>query len=102
MKKIDSLAALLVCVLGLLLLISALLFFLKGNDGQNRVLFFPLYRSSECRGEERYLPRKDTVEQEVELLIREILLGPFDVDLVPVLPRDGKVRTVMLRGLRWA
>lgn len=100
MKKIDRLTLFLLGSWGLLLLISAFLFFLHGIDREKQVLFFPRYRSSECRGEERLLPRKDTPEQEIELLVREILLGPFDVDLVPVLPTDGRIRTVLLRNGR--
>lgn len=79
------------------LIVSLLLFFLHGTDRQKQVLFFPEYRSSECSGEQRLLPTKPSTEQEIELLVKEILLGPFDVNYVPVLPQESSIRSIMLR-----
>lgn len=100
MKKIDRFTLILMGSWAFILLLSLILFLVQGMEKESQVLFFPRYRSSDCRGEERLLPRKDSPEQEIELLVREILLGPFDVDLVPVFPREGRMNTVMLRDGR--
>jgi len=84
----------------ILLLLSMIFFLFGGNEQTTRVLFFPRYRTADCVGEERVLPVKETTEQEIELLLKEILLGPFDVNSVSVVPRDVQLRTVMLRGNR--
>ncbi len=97
MKNLDKVTIVLIGVLAVSLLVSLLLFFIHGTQMHNQVLFFPEYRSSECSGEERLLPTKPTVEQEVELLVKEILLGPFNADYVRVLPQDSSIRTIMLR-----
>ncbi|MFW5710394.1 MAG: GerMN domain-containing protein [bacterium] len=80
------------------LAVSVLLFFLHGTDMQRQVLFFPEYRSSVCSGEARRLPTKPTMEKEIEQLVKEILLGPFDVNYVAVLPQETSIRTIMLRN----
>ena len=98
MKNLDRITIILLGVLAVSLIISLLLFLLHGTDMHKQVLFFPEYRSSECAGEERLLPSKPTTEKEIELLIKEILLGPFDVNYVPVLPKTTSIRTIMLRG----
>lgn len=97
MKNLDRITIVLLGVLALSLIVSLLLFLLHGTDMQKQVLFFPEYRSSECSGEQRLLPTKDSTEQEIELLVKEIILGPFDVNYVSVLPQESSIRTIMLR-----
>ncbi len=97
-KNLDRITIILLGVLALSLIISLLLFLLHGTDMHKQVLFFPEYRTSECAGEERLLPTKPTTEKEIELLVKEILLGPFNVNYVPVLPKATSIRSIMLRG----
>lgn len=100
MKNLDRITIILVGVIALSLTVSLLLFLINGTDKHRQVLFFPEYRSSECVGEQRVLPTKPTVEQEIELLVKEILLGPFDVNSVAVLPQESILQTIMLRENR--
>ena len=100
MKNLDRITIILVGVLAVSLMVSLLFFLINGTDKHRQVLFFPEYRSSECVGEQRLLPTKSTVEQEIELLVREILLGPFDVNSVAVLPQESKLQTLILRKNR--
>jgi spore germination protein GerM len=99
-KNLDRITIILVGVIALSLTVSLLLFLINGTDKHRQVLFFPEYRSSECVGEQRVLPTKPTVEQEIELLVKEILLGPFDVNSVAVLPQESILQTIMLRENR--
>ena len=100
MKNLDRITIVLVGVLVVSLMVSLLLFLINGTDKHRQVLFFPEYRSSECVGEQRVLPTKPTREQELELLVKEILLGPFDVNSVAVLPQESILQTLMLRENR--
>ncbi|HKK38002.1 MAG TPA: GerMN domain-containing protein [Cryomorphaceae bacterium] len=97
MKNLDRITIILVGVLAVSLTVSLLLFLINGTDKHRQVLFFPEYRSSECIGEQRLLPTKPTTEQEIELLVKEILLGPFDVNSAAVLPQESILQTLMLR-----
>jgi len=99
-KNLDRITIVLVGVLVVSLMVSLLLFLINGTDKHRQVLFFPEYRSSECVGEQRVLPTKPTREQELELLVKEILLGPFDVNSVAVLPQESILQTLMLRENR--
>ncbi|MFO7730763.1 MAG: GerMN domain-containing protein [Spirochaetia bacterium] len=100
MKNLDRITIILVGVIVVSLTVSLLLFLINGTDKHRQVLFFPEYRSSECTGEQRVLPTKPTIEQELELLVKEILLGPFDVNSVAVLPQESDLQTLMLRENR--
>ncbi|MCF7915905.1 MAG: GerMN domain-containing protein [Spirochaetaceae bacterium] len=100
MKNLDRITIILVGVLAVSLTVSLLLFLINGTDKHRQVLFFPEYRSSECSGEQRLLPTKPTTEQEIELLVKEILLGPFDVNSAAVLPQESSLQTLMLRENR--
>jgi hypothetical protein len=82
----------------LTLLLSVLLFVLSGeSDTRERVLYFPLYRSAEFEGEVRELPKKDSREADLKLLVEEIILGPFNIHHDPLLPEEADVRSVLLR-----
>jgi len=84
-------------ILLLLLLLSAVMYMVWGSGRTEQVLFFPEYRSSRCYGEARSLPVKDTKEKDVELLVREVLLGPMNVDLVSLFSRETRLQTILLR-----
>jgi hypothetical protein len=90
-----SLSALLLLALA----VSLLSFFLGGESAtRERVLFFPQYRTADFEGEVRELPVKDSTEDDIQLLVEEIILGPFDIHHDPILPEEADVRSVMLRG----
>jgi len=99
-KNLDRITIILAGVLVVSLTVSLILFLFNGTDKHRQVLFFPEYRSSECVGEQRVLPTKPTIEQEIELLVKEIILGPFDVNSVGVLPQESALQTLMLRDNR--
>lgn len=97
MKYFDRTTIILAGALALIFLISAVSYLIWGNEQEEQVLFFPTHQTMEARGEARILPRKDTKEQEIELLVKEILLGPFNINYMPVVPRDSRIRSIMLR-----
>lgn len=97
MKHIDRLTIILAGSLVLILLISAVSYLIWGNRMEQQVIFFPTHQTLEMQGESRILPRKRTRELEIELLVKEIILGPFGIDYTPVIPEDSRIRSIMLR-----
>ena len=97
MRNLDRTNLVLAGSLALLLLISGGSYFIWGNHLEEQVLFFPSHQNAEVKGEARLLPRKKTTEKSIELLVRELFLGPFSIDYMPVVPRDSKIRSILLR-----
>ena len=91
-----------------LLLISLLLFYLRGDRRAKRVLFFPessFGRSyNERRGEQadrlyaevRRLPLRGSAQEDIRLLVEDLILGPVDPMHVRLVPRETR-----LIGLIW-
>lgn len=84
-------------ILGLVLVVSVLLFVLRPAPRAQRVLFFPNETTGAWSGELRELPRQPTRELEIEYLLREIVLGPMSLQFGRVLPRNLSVLSVLLR-----
>ncbi len=85
-------------VLLLLFATSLTLYLVEGNKWQRRVLFFPSVNSGRLEGEVRYLPRKHTLEERVELLVEEAILGPIGPFHDRLLPRGVRVVSVVVRS----
>ncbi len=79
------------------LLLALFLFFFIHDKQVERVLYFPLYNEAELEGELRRLPKKANREDDIELLVRELILGPFDIHHSRVLPKDTDVESLLLR-----
>ena len=87
-------------LLGLWLLsffVAATLFFFTHGGRTERVLFFPEYDKARVRGEARILPKKENREDDILLLTRELVLGPFEVHYDRVFPKSTDVESVLLR-----
>jgi hypothetical protein len=93
----------------LLLLLLSLALFLAGRHWARRTLFFPEISSQHLVGETRFLPRRGSLERDVQLLVEEAILGPEmpmhrplfprETRLVSVLARQGRVYLSLSRGL---
>lgn len=85
---------------GLIIVLFAvsLLFNIFMNDGTaRRVLFFRDELSQEIRGEERRLPKRDSTEENIKLLIREVILGPENYHYSQVVPDSTSIRSMLYR-----
>lgn len=72
--------------------------FVLFNDGRiDRTLFFPGARTAEVGGELRSLPRLDNTREDLQLLMREIILGPTEIRHGRLLPRGTQLRSVIVR-----
>ncbi len=80
-------------------LVVSLILFLARPDRKDRiVLFFPSEATKEWIGEGRNIPHMRNTEESVYELLKEITLGPIQLRLGSTLPRNTRVRSVLLRG----
>ena len=84
----------------LLLLLVSLTLFLTGRHWARRTLFFPEISSQKLVGETRFLPRRRSLEKDIQLLVEEVILGPELPMHRPLLPRETRLLAVLARQRR--
>jgi len=84
-------------LLAVVFAVSLLIFLFFGNSAVHRVFFFPVDGLKNNPGEIRYLPREENREKEIEDYIKEIILGPVQVEYSRLLPKEAILNTVILR-----
>jgi len=84
----------------LLLLLVSLVLFLTSGSWARRTLFFPEISSQKLLGETRFLPRRHSLELDVQLLVEEVILGPELPMHRPLLPRETRLLSVLARQRR--
>ena len=77
--------------------VSLSLYAVEGASRARRVLLFPDAGTGKLVGEERFLPRTGDRQESVELLVKEMLLGPESIELGRVVPGSTLIRSVMVR-----
>ncbi len=92
--KLKRRPVILISVLALIFVISMSVYFYN-NNLVRRVLFFP--GRSSFSGEMRRVPKQNTVEGDVELLIRELILGPYQIDHLRTVPENTKLQNLLIR-----
>jgi hypothetical protein len=80
------------------LVVSGLLFFLLGNSRVGRILFFPSQPPGRIVAEMRYVPRHQTLEENVQETADNVFLGPTRPDAVRLFARGATVTAVMVSG----
>ncbi len=96
MKKSDRFQVIIAVVFIFVFALSLALYLIFENNVR-RVLFFPMQSSKRLVSEVRYLPKRATEEQEVQLLVEEIILGPSRENHEILLPKGVDIESVMLR-----
>jgi spore germination protein GerM len=76
--------------------ISLIFFLVNGNRYERRVLFYPDAMSRVIRGETRYLPRYESEDKDITLLVRELLLGPEYIRYDNFVPDNTRLSSVIL------
>ncbi len=92
--KLSKRPIILISLLLLLFVISITVYFFS-NNYVRRVLFFP--GESSYSGEMRRVPRQATEEANVELFIREFILGPYNIDHLRSVPENTKLQNLLIR-----
>jgi len=93
--KLEKRTIILISILIFLLLISLLTFFIADNRLVKRVLFFPDIDG--VSGEMRRLPRQNSLEDDVELFVNEMILGPYSIDHLRIIPENTRLQNLFLR-----
>ena len=78
--------------------IAFVFFLLEGRSWINGVIFFPEPAQAGLSGEPRRIHRQETLEGNVRLLVREMLLGPMDIRHINIFPPNTRLRSVFVRG----
>jgi hypothetical protein len=84
-------------VLLIFLLLLSLTLYLLTKPWYPRVLFFPEGTTGELVGERRFLPLRRGLAPQIELYVRELLLGPSNPLLDRIVPREVRLRSVVTR-----
>ena len=92
--KLEKRPVILISALALIFAVSISVYFFN-NNLVRRVLFFP--GISSFSGEMRLIPKQNTVEADVELLIRELILGPYQIDHLRTVPENTKLQHILIR-----
>jgi spore germination protein GerM len=82
----------------LLLLISLVLYWARPIQSVQRVLFFPTEVSPELVGEIRAIANRREREDDIIAVIKELILGPMELWNRRALPREARLRSVLLRN----
>jgi len=82
------------------LLISIILFVAFRPARTQRVVFFPRAVGTELTGERRVVPVRNDPSEDVALLVGEALYGPNRLENSRVVPRETRLRGVIVRGNR--
>jgi hypothetical protein len=85
-------------VLGFVLLLSLCIYLFTGPLLARKVLFFPDERTKAVRSELHYVISRGSFELDVEELVKEMLLGPYSLELNRPLSRQSSLRTCILTG----
>ena len=95
-QKLERIPLILISVFAIIFVLSMFIYFINNNNLVRRVLFFP--GRSNYSGEVRRIPRQESVEDEVELLVRELILGPYQIDHQRTVPENTKLQNILIRN----
>ncbi|MFP4441648.1 MAG: GerMN domain-containing protein [Spirochaetia bacterium] len=82
--------------LGIILILSIMLYLFIPPERTRKILFFPETIQGGISGETRHLPRFNTNEKSVENLLSELLLGPVNIQLSPIFSMDTEINSILL------
>ena len=94
--KLEKRTLILISIMIFLLLISITLYFFVDNNLVRRVLFFP--GRDNYSAEMRRVPRQNSLENDIELFINELILGPYNIDHLRAIPENTKLQNLLLRN----
>ncbi len=95
--RIRPVAAISALLFGAAFLASLILFFADDQRWTRRVLFFPVLNAIQLAGEERLLLKKDSMEEDIESFVRDLILGPKQHGHLSVLPSSVTIESILLR-----
>ncbi len=85
-------------VLGVALLLSLLFFALFRPEKEGRVFFYPHNGGTNIGSERRGIPKRDEMDEKIEVFLEELFLGPETLALTYAMPRGTKIRNIAVIG----
>ncbi len=96
--RVDSRSVrLILAAIFILIVVVSLTLYFASKPWRARVFFFPERKTSALVGERRFLPPRRGLAGNLTLYIQELLLGPSDPLLSPVVPNDVELQSVIDR-----
>jgi len=92
---LEKRTLILISILLFLLILSLSVYFFADNNLVRRVLFFPDRNNNS--GEMRRLPRQKSLEDDIELFVNEMILGPYKIDHLRIIPEKTRLQNLFLR-----
>ncbi len=93
--QLEKRCIILISIISLLLVVSLFIYFFAGNNLDRRVLFFP--GRVKYSGEVRMVPHKKTKEDEIQLFVKELILGPYSINHFRIIPQKTKLQSLFFR-----
>ncbi len=98
-RRVSGIIRGLLGLMAILFILSLGLYLTDRGTPRRRVLFFNSREDvAEFSGEIRFLPRQASRQEAVELLVREICLGPQDISHRRIVPAQTRIRSLLLQG----
>ena len=72
-------------------------FIIERYDVEKRLLFFPEHIQRNLSGEVRIVIKHNSLEENIDIFLREVILGPMDIKNGRLLSPDTRVKSVILR-----
>jgi spore germination protein GerM len=93
---LEKRSVILIIILAVLLITSMTAFFIADNNLVRRVMFFPGQKN--ISGEMRRIPRQETLEDDIKLFVKELILGPYSIDHLRLIPENTELQNLLLRN----
>ena len=97
-KNFRSVRYVSVLLLSFFFLVSLAFYFIAGNGYVKRVLFFPAKDDRRMSGEIRYLTHSHSLEANITVFLKELILGPAALDLSRIVNKETSLRSVLFRN----
>ncbi len=94
--RLERRSLILISIFIFLLIISISVYYIADNNLVRRVFFFPDMNS--FSGEVRRVPRQASLEDDVELFVKEMILGPYSIEHFRIIPENTKLHALFLRN----
>ena len=94
--KLNKNSVILISIISLFFILSILIFFIAGNTSDRRVFFFP--GREEFSGEVRLVPHQKSSEDNIQMFVNELILGPYSIDHFRAIPQKTKLQSLLLRN----
>ncbi len=72
-------------------------FIVERYSTERRLLFFPEHIQRTITGEVRPVVKRDSVEENVEILLHELVLGPMDIKHSRLVSQEARIKSVLIR-----